>query len=30
MTPDAIDLPIKRFDATVELPAYAYEGDAGL
>ena len=30
MTPDAIDLPIKRLDATVELPAYAYEGDAGL
>ena len=25
MTPDAIDLPIKRLDATVELPAYAYE-----
>lgn len=30
MTPDAIDLPIKRLDPTVELPAYAYEGDAGL
>lgn len=30
MTPDAIDLPIKRLGATVELPAYAYEGDAGL
>lgn len=30
MTPDDIDLPIKRLDATVELPAYAYEGDAGL
>lgn len=30
MTLDAIDLPIKRLDPTVELPAYAYEGDAGL
>lgn len=30
MTPDAIDLPIKRLDPGVELPSYAYEGDAGL
>lgn len=30
MTCNAIDLPIKRLDPTVELPAYAYEGDAGL
>ena len=30
MTRNAIDLPIKRLDPTVELPAYAYEGDAGL
>ena len=25
-----IDLPIKRLDPSVELPSYAYEGDAGL
>ena len=30
MTDDRIDLPIKRLDPTVELPTYAYEGDAGL
>lgn len=30
MTRNAIDLPIKRLDPTVELPAYAYDGDAGL
>ena len=29
-TPTHIDLPIKRLDPTVELPSYAYEGDAGL
>lgn len=27
---DRITLPIKRLDPTVELPSYAYEGDAGL
>ncbi len=27
---DNISLPIKRLDSTVELPSYAYEGDAGL
>lgn len=27
---DCIKLPIKRLDPTVELPTYAYEGDAGL
>lgn len=30
MTSDRIDLPIKRLDDSVELPSYAYEGDAGL
>ena len=30
MTDDRIDLPIKRLDPTVELPTYAYVGDAGL
>lgn len=30
MTEDAITLPIKRLDPTVELPSYAYAGDAGL
>lgn len=30
MTDDTIELPIKRLDATVELPSYAYTGDAGL
>jgi dUTP pyrophosphatase len=32
MTPseDMINLPIKRLDPTVELPTYAYVGDAGL
>ena len=27
---DVINLPIKRLDPTVELPSYAYAGDAGL
>ncbi len=27
---DNISLPIKRLDPSVELPSYAYEGDAGL
>lgn len=27
---NAITVPIKRIDPTVELPSYAYEGDAGL
>lgn len=27
---DMVTLPIKRLDPTVELPAYAYAGDAGL
>lgn len=27
---NAINLPIKRLDPTVELPSYAYAGDAGL
>ena len=30
MTDDQIQLPIKRLDPTVELPSYAYAGDAGL
>ena len=30
MTSDRIDLPIKRLDASVDLPSYAYAGDAGL
>ena len=30
MSVETIDLPIKRLDPTVELPTYAYEGDAGL
>ena len=30
MTDDKVTLPIKRLDPTVELPSYAYEGDAGL
>ena len=30
MSNDVIDLPIKRLDPSVELPSYAYEGDAGL
>jgi dUTP pyrophosphatase len=30
MNKDLIDLPIKRLDPSVELPSYAYEGDAGL
>ena len=30
MNSDAISLPIKRLDPTVELPSYAYSGDAGL
>ena len=27
---DRIKLPIKRLDPSVELPSYAYDGDAGL
>lgn len=27
---DRIKLPIKRLDSSVELPSYAYDGDAGL
>ncbi len=30
MSDDRIDLPIKRLDPSVELPSYAYSGDAGL
>lgn len=30
MSQQTIVLPIKRLDPTVELPAYAYQGDAGL
>lgn len=30
MSEDYIILPIKRLDENVELPSYAYEGDAGL
>ena len=30
MTDNKLTLPIKRLDPTVELPSYAYEGDAGL
>lgn len=30
MSNDKLVLPIKRLDKTVELPSYAYEGDAGL
>ncbi|MCI1934539.1 MAG: dUTP diphosphatase [Atopobiaceae bacterium] len=30
MSPEYIQLPIKRLDPTVELPTYAYSGDAGL
>ena len=30
MTIDRVSLPIKRLDPTVELPSYAYVGDAGL
>lgn len=30
MSADSIDLPIKKLDPTVDLPSYAYEGDAGL
>lgn len=30
MTQDRIQLAIKRLDPSVELPTYAYEGDAGL
>ena len=30
MTDDMVSLPIKRLDPTVELPSYAYAGDAGL
>lgn len=30
MTDDTIRLPIKRLDPSVELPNYAYSGDAGL
>lgn len=30
MTEDRIELPIRRLDPSVELPTYAYAGDAGL
>ena len=30
MTDDVVSLSIKRLDPTVELPSYAYAGDAGL
>ncbi len=30
MTQDVISVPIMRLDSSVELPSYAYEGDAGL
>ena len=30
MSDDVIQLPIKRLDPCVELPSYAYSGDAGL
>jgi dUTP pyrophosphatase len=30
MSPEHIKLPIKRLDPEIELPSYAYEGDAGL
>lgn len=30
MTDDIVSLPIKRIDPEVELPSYAYAGDAGL
>lgn len=30
MSDDRIDLPVKRLDPEVELPSYAYSGDAGL
>lgn len=30
MSEDVITLPIKRLDPTIELPSYAYAGDAGL
>ena len=30
MTDDIVSLPIKRIDSEVELPSYAYAGDAGL
>ncbi len=30
MNANVISLPIKRLDASVELPSYAYAGDAGL
>lgn len=30
MSDDVIHLPIKRLDPSVELPSYAYSGDAGL
>ena len=30
MMDERISVPIKRLDPTVELPTYAYEGDAGL
>ncbi len=30
MSDDKLVLPIKRLDNSVELPSYAYEGDAGL
>lgn len=30
MTQEVISVPITRLDSSVELPSYAYEGDAGL
>lgn len=30
MSGDYLDLPIRKLDPNVELPSYAYEGDAGL
>lgn len=30
MSDDRIDLPVKRLSPDVELPSYAYSGDAGL
>ena len=30
MTEPTVSVPIKRLDPTVELPSYAYAGDAGL
>lgn len=30
MSTNPVRLPVKRLDPTIELPSYAYEGDAGL